>query len=149
MTKFATEKELRELIRMLERKLGVLEMSEVSCCGVTFAQCHAIVEIGRTGSISLIDLSEALNLDNSTMSRTVNNLVVAGLVERQTDPKDRRYVTIHLTGKGKEVFDTIEGSMQAYFKKIYEGIPEEKRAQVLDSLKILLEAIGKSGCCQG
>lgn len=140
-------KELREIIRIMERKLGILEKSEVACCGVTFAQCHAIVEIGRAGSISLNELAEILDLDNSTMSRTVNNLVNSDLTEREIDPKDRRYVTIGLTESGKKVFETIEKSMGIYFTSIYEALPEEKREQVLDSLKILLDAIDKSNCC--
>lgn len=40
-------KDLRELIRILVRDLGILEKSDGSCCGVTITQCHAIVEIGR------------------------------------------------------------------------------------------------------
>ena len=43
--------------------------------GVNGAMPLALVEIGRAGSISLVDLSKLLNLDNSTLSRTVNNLV--------------------------------------------------------------------------
>jgi hypothetical protein len=42
-------KYLRELIRVLVRNLGILEKSDASCCGVTISQCHAIVEIGRSG----------------------------------------------------------------------------------------------------
>ncbi|HBF35883.1 MAG TPA: MarR family transcriptional regulator, partial [Firmicutes bacterium] len=66
---------LREIVRILERKLGVLDDLQSSCCGVTFAQCHAIVEIGRARKISLNDLADILGLDKSTMSRTINNLV--------------------------------------------------------------------------
>lgn len=48
---------LRELIRILLRNLGMLEKSDTSRCGVTITQCHAIVEIGRNGKISLVDLA--------------------------------------------------------------------------------------------
>jgi len=42
----------RELIRILVRNLDLLEKSDASCCGITTAQCHAIVEIGRQSLIS-------------------------------------------------------------------------------------------------
>jgi hypothetical protein len=45
----SNSKALREVIRLLERKLGLLDELEASCCGVTFSQCHAVVEIGRHG----------------------------------------------------------------------------------------------------
>ena len=139
--------QLRELIRLLERKLGVLEDGEMACCGISMAQCHALIEIGRAKRISLIDLATLLNLDNSTMSRTVNNLVNNGMVERQLDPNDRRYITIQLTQDGLEQFRSIESGMGEYFMKIYNAIPSESRAQVLESLQILLKAISDSDCC--
>ncbi len=140
-------RQLRELVRMLERKLGVLEDGEMACCGISMAQCHALVEIGRAGSISLVDLATLLNLDNSTMSRTVNNLVNNSMVERQLDPNDRRYITIRLTQQGLEQFHGIESGMGEYFMKIYDAIPKESRSKVLESLQILLKAVADSDCC--
>lgn len=138
---------LRELIRVLVRNLGILEKGESSCCGATISNCHAIVEIGREEEISLNELSELLNLDNSTMSRTVNNLVKQGFVIRDIHSEDRRYVKIKLTDEGHKVFKTIETSMEAYYKNILNSIPEDKREQVLDSLILLVSAVEKNECC--
>jgi DNA-binding MarR family transcriptional regulator len=73
-------------------------------------------------------------------------LVNDQLAERDIDPNDRRYITIKLTDSGKKVFETIESSMNQYFKMVYESIPKDKRDQVLDSLTILLEAVCKNEC---
>ncbi|WP_024834472.1 MarR family winged helix-turn-helix transcriptional regulator [Ruminiclostridium josui] len=137
-------KKLRELIRVLERKLGVIKENQTSCCSITLGQCHALVEIGRSGSISLNELADLLNLDNSTMSRTVNNLVKAKLAKRDVDPEDRRYITISLTDSGAKLFTDIEESMNSYFGKIYNSLPKNKKLQVLESLGLLLEAIDKN-----
>ena len=139
---------LREIVRLLERKLGVLDDIESSCCGVTFTQCHAIVEIGRAQSISLNELADLLGLDKSTMSRTINNLVQDDLVSREIDAKDRRYITIQLTSKGMESFHEIEEKMRVYFEQIYQAIPEAKRAQVVESLQLLLQVIPETNCCK-
>ena len=147
MNELIAATQLRELIRLLERKLGVLEDGELACCALSMAQCHALVEIGRAKSISLVELAKLLNLDNSTMSRTVNNLVNNSMVERELDPNDRRYITIRLTQEGLAHFNEIESSMGEYFMQIYSAIPEEHRSQVLQSLKILLKAIADSDCC--
>ena len=141
------DKRLRELVRLLERKLGLLEDAGLSCCPVSFAQCHALIEIGRAGNISLIDLAVKLNLDNSTMSRTVNNLVNSSLAERETDPLDRRYVTIKLTEEGRNQFAAIEDSMGSYYSRIYQNLPEAKRAQVLESIDLLINAMEDGDCC--
>ncbi|SHI68510.1 DNA-binding transcriptional regulator, MarR family [Geosporobacter subterraneus DSM 17957] len=138
---------IRELVRLFIRNLEILHKSEASCCGITIGQCHAIVEIGRAGSISLNELALLLNLDNSTMSRTVNNLVQQELAEREADPQDRRFVSIRLTEKGGEVFRGIEEEMTIYFNKVFADIPERKRDQVIESLELLLEAVRKNKCC--
>jgi DNA-binding MarR family transcriptional regulator len=129
------EKKLREYVRLLERKLGILNDSEMACCSITMA-----------GSISLIDLANLLNLDNSTMSRTVNNLVTSEYVKRELDPGDRRYVTISLTEKGFKQYTTIESNMDEHFSAVYSSIPEDKRLQVLESLELLVEAL-RNSCC--
>lgn len=146
MNSLDEQKQLRENIRLLERKLGVLNDSEMSCCSITMAQCHAVVEIGRAGNISLIDLANLLNLDNSTMSRTVNNLVNSNYAKRELDPDDRRYITISLTDKGIELFNSIESGMDEHYLTIYNCIPVEKRTQVLECLQLLNDAF-KNCCC--
>lgn len=137
---------LRELIRILVRDLGVLEKNDASCCEVSLAQCHAIVEIGRKGKISLIDLAGILGLDKSTMSRTINNLVESNLVIRDLDMENRRYVIIQLTEKGSSIFRNIEESMYEYYNSIFNSIPENKRNQVIESLQLLKEAVESNNC---
>ena len=138
---------LRETTRLLIRKLGVLERSEAICCGITLTQCHAIVEAGRKKQISVNELAELLNLDKSTVSRTVEQLVTHDMIVREPDPNDRRYVTLQLTSKGEQLFGDIEKRMQAYFTEILELIPEEKREQVIDSLQIFSKALHNKRCC--
>ncbi len=137
---------LRELIRILIRNLGILEKEDTSCCGVTISQCHAIVEIGRAQEISLNELAKILTVDKSTMSRTINNLVKSELVIREIHPEDRRYVTIKLTDKGMNAFKNVECGMKEYYENIFKAIPEEKREQVLESLKLLTEVVNKNKC---
>ena len=134
---------LRENIRRLERKLGMLNENHPSCCDVTLAQCHAIVEIGRQPQISLNELAAKLGLDKSTVSRTLLILVQNGIAKRETDPQDRRYATIQLTAKGYECFNQIEQSMDELFRNIACNIPAEKREQVLECLLILNQALDK------
>lgn len=139
--------ELRELLRILVRNLGILEKSDASCCGISLAQCHAIVEIGRADKISLVDLAEILGLDKSTMSRTINNLVDAGLVLRDLDMENRRYVIIQLTDNGKSIYRNTEESMNSYYQDVFNSIPEEKRNQIIESLQLLTSAVEKNRCC--
>ncbi len=148
MENLTGSKKLRETIRLLERKLGMLDDIQSACCGITFTQCHAIVEIGRVGTLSLNDLADILELDKSTMSRTINNLVNDGLVFRDLDTEDRRFVRIGLTPSGQKIFEGIEETMKLYFDKVYGSLPGNKREQVLESLDLLLNALDEHECCK-
>src|SRR5665647_2726100 len=114
---------LRECVRILTRKLGLLEKNEASCCGVSLTQCHVIVELGRAGSISVNYLANMLGLDKSTMSRTINSLVEQDLVS------------------------TIEESMAQYYQAACASLPGDKRDQVLESLEILVKSLPNQ-CCK-
>lgn len=137
---------LRESTRLLTRKLGFLERGEAVCCGVTLTQCHVIVETGRKQKISVNELAELLNLDKSTVSRTVDQLVTSGSLIREVDPDDRRYVMLRLALKGEELFKNIEQRMDIYFTETLESIPEEKRKQVIEGVEIFSEMLKNIKC---
>lgn len=142
-----TSNELREIMRKLERRLGLLGDLQTDCCGISMAQCHAIVEIGRAKSISLTELSELLSLDNSSVSRTVDKLVKSELVRRDLSSIDRRFIKIVLTEKGLATFENIENQMNNYFLEVYNSLPIDKQNQVIESLNLLHDAMDCKTCC--
>jgi len=140
-------KEIQELTRQLIRNMSFLDKTGASCCGTTLGQCNAIMEIGRAEEISLNELADLLKLDNSTMSRNINNMVEQQLVIRELDPMDRRYVKIKLTEEGWSIYRTIEWNMDMYYMSLLRDIPEEKHDQIMESLALLLEAMQNNKCC--
>ncbi len=136
---------LRETMRHLERRIVMDETHLKSCCGITLTQCHAMVEIGRTQSISVRSLAEKLGLDNSTVSRAVDTLVNKGIAHRETDPGNRRFVTISLTELGLKEFRGIESSMNEYYERVLSVVRPDKREQVLESIQLLLQAVCEVG----
>lgn len=139
--------DLRKIVRILVRNLGLLERNKSCCCGVTLAQCHAIVEIGRAKEINLNSLAELLNLEKSTMSRTINNLVNESLVIREVHTENRRYIKIKLTEKGEEIFKEIEKTMENYYDEVISLVPGDKKEEVLESLQILVDVVNVNKCC--
>lgn len=140
-------KELKKHVQSIVGLLHMLDDNEMSCCGITLAQCHALVEIGDAGALSLGDLAGRMSLDKSTLSRTVNNLVLRGYCEREEQPDDRRYIVIRLTQAGDQLYAGVKENLDGYFEKIYNAIPREKRKQVIESVELLFHCIVKSGCC--
>lgn len=141
----------REAMRQLQRSLSWQWKSDASCCGITVAQCHALLEIGKRGKITLVDLAAVLGLDTSTLSRTIDGMVKSGLVERQANPKDRRCLNIVLTRRGKTVFNDVNCTFDSFYAEIFAGIPAEKQAQIAESIDLLAGALANSNsstCCR-
>lgn len=130
----------RSKLRVIERELGQQLKEDTTCCGVSMAQCHAIMELGFVESMSIRDLAMLLKLDNSTLSRTIDGLVKIGLVDRSINPEDRRYMQIRLTDQGKKVFQKIDKGSNALYLSVFEKIPSRKHDQVLESLTLFAEA---------
>lgn len=133
-------KQFREYTRQLECHLGNMNQADCCCCGVSAAQCFILVEIGRKPGISVKELAELLRIDKSGVSRSVEELVQKGFVERNPSKEDRRYVVLNLLPKGQERFEKIENDMYLKFKEVLEQIPEGKQEQVIEALKLYNEA---------
>jgi DNA-binding MarR family transcriptional regulator len=139
---------LRDLFRSVARDLGLFDKNEATCCGVTTAQNRTILELGYGGTVSLLDLAERLGVDKSTMSRMVESLVRARLVERRQDSENRRYVKVSLTERGEAIFREIDGKLSRYYEAILCAIPEEQREQVEQSVLLLADAMERVTCCE-
>lgn len=136
-------KQFRENTRQLECHLGNINSADCCCCGINKTQCFLIVEIGRKPDISVKELAEIMRIDKSGISRLVEDLVQKEYVTRKPSATDRRFVTLNLLPKGQERFEKIENDMYYKFKEVLEQIPEDKRMQVVESLKIYSDACRK------
>jgi len=134
---------LRQKLRELELEIASLLKKDHTCFGLTLSQCHVLIEIGKKGETSIVELASTLKLDSSSLSRTIDGMVNMGNVERIQNPTDRRYVAISLTKKGQDLFVSIENSYNRFFKKLFDIIPEDKHTQILESLHLFSEAVQK------
>ena len=139
-------KRLREYTRELECHLANMNQSDCCQCGVNTSQCFLLVEIGRKPGICAKELAEILKVDKSSVSRSVEELVQKGYVNREPSREDRRSVVLSLTASGRERFDRIEHDMDMKFGKVMAGIEKEKQEQVLEALRIYNEACRKAEC---
>lgn len=142
----AFRRQLRGLEREIMRQLEV----ETGCCGVTLGQCHALLELAMAPS-SLGALAATLDVDNSTMSRTVDGLVRAGLVERVEDPADRRSLRLSLTNSGREKVEFIDDSCNHYYGQLLAELSTKDRRCVLRAVGLLAQRMvaqrGTRSCC--
>jgi DNA-binding MarR family transcriptional regulator len=136
----AAVQEFRRDLRVLEREILRQLEGETSCCGVSLPQCHVLLELSF-GDLSLKALADALNLDKSTLSRTVEAMVQGGLVTRAADPADRRALRLALSQRGRTKVATINDTCDRYYKSLLEQMRESDRQQVVRAVRLLADGM--------
>jgi DNA-binding MarR family transcriptional regulator len=130
-----------EKLRILMRESYDVFDDQQKCCDLTYSQCHTLIEIGSKGEVSLVDLASSLGLDTSTLSRTIQGLVVLGLVIRTTNEKDRRYVNISLSKQGRRIYEAIGRLYYDFMTRVFGLIPTRKHEAVLESVGLFANAM--------
>jgi DNA-binding MarR family transcriptional regulator len=134
-------RDFRKNLRVLEREVELSMTSEAGCCGVTFAQCHLLLEVERRGRTSVTELASLLELDKSTLSRTVDAGCRAGLIDRTVDPASRRQQVLSLTEKGRAMAETINSQCDASYARLFDFIPSTERSTVVHAVALLADAM--------
>ena len=95
------------------------------------------------GSPTLSELSENLELDISTVSRSVDNLVKESLITRTEKKGDRRSTILKLTPEGKKICNQINRDANLYLAGVIKSIPAKSKSKTLNSFETLVEAFNE------
>jgi DNA-binding MarR family transcriptional regulator len=130
-------------LRQLAQKLQLLERGQVSAFGFTSSQSRIMLEVAAGFSVPMHQLAAGLQLDSSTLTRTVDNLVRDGLLQRARDRRDRRLVLVQLTPKGQEAAAVLEEAVAGSYQALLSQLPPGAAERVLESARLLLAALGR------
>lgn len=141
--------QMQGILEELTRNFETCERYCVSQLGVTIALANAVLAVPTSGPITMNDLSERTGLAQSTMTRTVDQLVEKGLAERRTSEEDRREVHVQLTAKGSGVRQALESSRAQVIEVVRDQIPVGDRTAAVDVLRRVSDAFrcAAKDCC--
>lgn len=104
--------------------------------GTTRAQWIVLFRLREQEGLSQVDLAEVLELQPISLVRLLDRLVEHGLVERRSDPRDRRANRLFLTPAGRKLVGNLDGLRDAIATDVLQGVPT---AALETSLKALRE----------
>ena len=87
--------DLQTLMNVLSRKVQIQY-------GLAPQELRVMLELDRTASMSVSELSKAINRDFGNVSRTCTSLVNRGLLDRHKADKDQRVTLMTLTEKARK-----------------------------------------------
>ena len=103
--------------------------------GTTRVQWIALFYIGKAGEISQKELSDYMDIKESSMVRLIDRMEKEELVERRKDSEDRRITKIILTDRGKFLKEELMPIGQEFQNDVVKGISKEN----LEAFKEVLQ----------
>jgi DNA-binding MarR family transcriptional regulator len=108
---------------------------------LTYQQYNVMRIVSSRGPTGQADIARRLLVSAPVVTRLASALVDAGLLERRSDPRDKRAVLLALTPKGRRRATAMRRDLLAAATELIEPLPEDRRASVkaaLEELQVLL-----------
>jgi MarR family transcriptional regulator, transcriptional regulator for hemolysin len=90
--------------------------------GVTRAQWKVLFRLERQPGLRQIELADILDIEPITLSRIVDRLEGAALVERVADPADRRAWRLHVTACAQPLIAKLRAVADEMISEAFAGI---------------------------
>jgi len=116
------------------------EMAEL---GLTTPKARALAVLSVNDGLLIRDLAIYAVTEQSTLSRTLDQLQIDGLVRRQADTSDNRAVRVFITDAGRAVFEILWPHMAAAYARMFRGITEDERHAFTATLQKMLANVRK------
>lgn len=113
--------------------------------GTTRAQWIVLFRLRDQEGLSQVDLADVLELQPISLVRLLDRLVEHRLVERRSDPRDRRANRLFLTPSGRQLADDLDSLRDAIATDVLQGVSAaalESSLKTLRDVKDRIKALG-------
>ena len=137
---------LREVVRQYVRS-----QRRTAECGDTAStvECHLLTELHRVDGVTQQELANRLMLDKGWISRGIDRLVEAKLVEKTPDEIDRRRVQLRLLPAGRARATALEKRLDAHAVSMLDQLSPDEDSQLAGMLERILSNLGQQRSTHG
>ena len=128
--------QLGELLSSLLINLQALIKREVNLGRASFPKIIALSIIPPDG-LEMSSLAKRMGIDNSTATRLIVGMEVAGWVNRQSYSQDKRVTQVFLTKKGYSLQSDLEEQFTLIGNIVEESLNPSDKVNISDSLSSL------------
>ena len=128
------KRELAFLINDVARLLRTYADQRAAAIGMTRAQWAVLVRLERAEGLKQAELADMLDLQPITLTRLVDRLCDNGLIERRSDPKDRRAKRLFLTPAARPLLERLHAFGETLMLDVLDGIDDASLADMLGQL---------------
>jgi DNA-binding MarR family transcriptional regulator len=126
----------------LVRSVSLLHVLDGGAAGpASMSELFALHELDSTPGLAQNELADRLRLDKSTVSRLVAGLESRGLVTRERDTGNRRFVRLSITPAGRRLHQRVGRGLHKRQQEVLEAMTAEERSALDVGLAGLLRAL--------
>lgn len=119
-------------------EMGGLSVAQIKMMSFLYA-----VQYVHGGQCTVGDVAHGLGVSMAAASEMVDRLVDEGLVERTTNPADRRQVLVRLTKQARQRGERMHALRYAQLQSAIAQIPSAERPAFVNGLRILAEVLNQ------
>jgi DNA-binding MarR family transcriptional regulator len=129
--------------RLLGKRIYLASMRQLRAVnpGLDQASIPLLASLEEHDDVRPSDVSAAVELDLSTVSRQLGRLERLGLVTRRPDGKDGRACRMSLTAQGRNCLSDVRASRAAMLDEVFGDWPDAERRDLLRLLDLLLASL--------
>jgi len=102
--------------------------------GMTRAQGVILARLSRQPGLSQNEMAAICEVEPISVGRLIDRLETRGLVERRSDPTDRRIRRLHLLPAAQPILDEIARYREELTEVLLNGMDEADRERLADAL---------------
>jgi MarR family transcriptional regulator for hemolysin len=126
---------LQDVSRLLRRRMD----QRAHTLGLTSAQWRVLAHCARCETMKLQPMNQAgladiMDMEPITLSRQIDRMEAAGLIERRPDPDDRRAHQLFVTENGWPLVNSFRAVGTEVLASALSGVSEEEVATLTDVL---------------
>lgn len=99
-------------LRKATRQVTQIYDQHLAEFGLTVTQFSLLGHLRAMAGVSIGVLAEAMVMDPTSLTRALRPLERQGLVDLQSDPKDRRSRCLHITNNGRKTYERARAGWQ-------------------------------------
>lgn len=117
--------------------------AEMAALGLTTPKMRALAVLSVIDGLLIRDLAVYAVVEQSTLSRALDQLAAESLIRREADAGDSRATRVFITDAGRAAFETMWPHMAAAHAHMFRGIPDADRRALVGTLQKMLINIRK------
>ena len=127
----------RELAEYLNRQLHSGRLEEWEELDMTIPQIKTLVLLEEAGPLRMGKIADYLGRALSATTTVMDRLVEKGLVDRVSDPRDRRVVICRLTASGQQAIDRFWRIGQERLDRLADLLDDEQLETVVKAFEAM------------